>query len=128
MSSTIEVMVLDDEPTVGERLKGFLEKKDMSVETFVDSQSAIERLREKRFDVVVTDLKMAGPTGIDVLIFVKEQSLPTQVIIITGYASIEAARDAEYAGAFDFIYKPFGLNDMYALIKKAAKKAGKAAS
>ena len=123
MNNQIEVMVLDDEPTVCERLQEFLTKKGMAVETFGDSQTAMDRLTKKRFDVVVTDLKMKGPTGLDVLIFVKQQSLPTQVIIITGYATIEAARGAEGVGAFEFINKPFHLKDMYSLVKKAAKKA-----
>ena len=123
MNNQIEVMVLDDEPTVCERLQEFLTKKGMAVETFGDSQTAMDRLTKKRFDVVVTDLKMKGPTGLDVLIFVKQQSLPTQVIIITGYATIEAARGAEGVGAFEFINKPFHLKDMHSLVKKAAKKA-----
>jgi DNA-binding NtrC family response regulator len=123
MGQKTEVMVLDDEPTVGERLKDYLEKKDMVVETFTDSQTAIERLAEKRFDVVITDLKMSGPTGLDVLVFVKDEHLPTQVIIITGYATMEAARGAETVGAMDFITKPFQMKDMYKLVLKAAKKA-----
>jgi len=123
MASEIEIMVLDDEPTVCERLQEFFTKKGLAVETYGDSQAAINRLAEKRFDVVITDLKMKGPTGLDVLMFVKQQSLPTQVIIITGYATMEAARGAEAVGAFDFINKPFRLNDMHSLVKKAAKKA-----
>ena len=123
MADEIEIMVLDDEPTVCERLREFLSKKGLRVEAFGDSQTAIDRLAEKRFDVVITDLKMKGPTGLDVLMFVKQQSLPTQVIVVTGYATIEAARGAEAVGAYDFINKPFRLNDMYALVKKAAKKA-----
>ncbi len=123
MANELEIMVLDDEPTVCERLQEFLSKKGLRVETFGESQTAIDRLAEKRFDVVITDLKMKGPTGLDVLMFVKQQSLPTQVIIITGYATIEAARGAEAVGAYDFINKPFRLNDMYTLVKKAGKKA-----
>ena len=123
MGQKTEVMVLDDEPTVGERLKDYLEKKGMVVETFTDSQSALERLAEKRFDVVITDLKMTGPTGLDVLVFVKNEHLPTQVIIITGYATMEAARGAEIVGAMDFITKPFQMKDMHKLVLKAAKKA-----
>lgn len=127
MDRKIDVMVLDDEPTVGERLKDYLEKKDMLVETFTDSQTAIERLNEKRFDVVITDLKMKGPTGLDVLVFVKDQHLPTEVIVITGYATLEAARGTEVVGALDFITKPFEMKDIYKLVLKGAKKAQRAA-
>ncbi|HWT77648.1 MAG TPA: PEP/pyruvate-binding domain-containing protein, partial [Candidatus Methylomirabilis sp.] len=125
MSGNVEVMVLDDEPTVGERLKDFLGKRGMAVETFLDSRQAIQRLQEKRFDVIVTDLKMPGPNGLDILLSVKERSPSTQVILITGYATIEAAREAEAVGAFDFILKPFELDDLHKLVKKAAKRSSR---
>lgn len=103
MSDVIQVLVLDDEPTVGERLKEHLEKQGMQVETFVDSPSALARLAQRQFDVVVTDLKMNGPTGLDVLVDVRSRGQATQVIVITGYANFEDARGAEAVGAFAFI-------------------------
>ena len=127
MQTDLDVMVLDDESTVCERLKEFLEKSGMNVETFVDSRAAVERLSHKRFHVVVTDLKMAGPTGLDVLLAVRDQNLSTQVIIITGYRTFEAARTAEYVGAYAFLDKPFRLEALRDLVKKAAKRANKQA-
>ena len=118
-----DVLVLDDEPIVCERLKEHLEKKSFRVETFTESQAAIDSLGKGTFEVVVTDLKMKGPTGLDVLHYVREHSHGTQVIIITGFASMEAAREAEYGGVYDFIAKPFKLETMATLVKKAAKKA-----
>jgi len=125
MSKCAEVLVLDDEEIVCERLKAHLEDNGFLVETFTESQQAIDRLTEKSFDVVVTDLKMEGPTGLDVLHFVRNQAQGTQVIMITGYASMESAREAEYTGVYDFILKPFQLDEMGKLVKKAAKKAMK---
>lgn len=125
MPSNIEVMVLDDESTVCERLKDFLEKKGMKVEAFTDSSTAVERLSQKQFHVVVTDLKMQGPTGLDILVAVKKQNLPTQVVIITGYRTFEATRAAEYVGAYAFLDKPFHMDELYGLVEKAAKKARK---
>lgn len=123
MAEPIEVMVLDDEPTVCERLKEFLESKEMRVESFVDSQKAVERLAEKRFDVVVTDLKMTPPDGIGVLKIVKDRQLSTQVIIITGYRTFEATRGAEFIGAYAFVDKPFRMEDLGNMVRKAAKRA-----
>ena len=123
MDKMIEVLVLDDEPIVCERLKDYLEKKGISVEIFTESQKAIERLKEKTFDVLITDVKMQAPTGIDVLTIVKKESYKTEVIVITGYSSIETLRQAEFIGAFKFIAKPFQMSDIYQLVKKAAKKA-----
>jgi DNA-binding NtrC family response regulator len=124
MPTNIDVMVLDDEPTVCERLKDFFEKDGMKVETFTESSKAAERLAQQRFHVVVTDLKMKGPTGIDVLVAVKNQNLPTEVIVITGYRTMDATRAAECVGAYAFLDKPFRLEQLRDLVKKAAKKAG----
>jgi len=125
MSKNPEVLVLDDEAVVCERLEDYLEKKGLAVETFTDSTEALNRLQEKEFDVVVTDLKMDGPTGMDVLRTVKRAAYNTEVIIITGYATIETSREADVIGAFEFIAKPFKLSEVYKLIEKAARKARK---
>ena len=122
MKEQKEVMILDDEPIVGERLKPVLEKEGFSVETFTESTKALERLKEKKFHVLVTDLKMSGPDGIDVLASVKSSDPDTQVIMITGYATVEAAREAEYVGAFAFLTKPFKMDELKKLVIKAAKK------
>jgi DNA-binding NtrC family response regulator len=119
----VEVMVLDDEPVVGERLKDYLEKKGMSVETYTESPVAIERLKEKIFDVIVTDVKMQEATGIDVLLAAKNQPTDPSVILITGYGSFETLREAEAMGAFDYICKPFKVEDIYKKVIKAANKA-----
>ena len=118
-------MVLDDEPLVCERLQSYLTKRGYQVETFTKSREALDRLNEKQFDVVLTDMKMEGPTGLDVLRIVREKNFGTEVIIITGFASIETAREAEIVGAFEFIAKPFLMSDIAKLIDKAVKKARK---
>lgn len=120
-----DVLVLDDEPIVCERLQHALGKADFAVEVFTTSQEAVDRLAEKDFDVVVTDLKMQGPTGLDVLHFVRNNKRATQVIIITGYASIDSVREAEYGGVFEFVAKPFQMERLVSLVGKAVKKARK---
>jgi DNA-binding NtrC family response regulator len=125
MDKKIEVLLLDDEPIVCERLQDYLEKREMSVESFYESPKAIDRLGEKTFDVVIADLRMEGPTGIDVLNVVKKGSEKSEVIIITGYGSFESFREAELGGVFEFICKPFKMEDIYKLVEKAARKARK---
>lgn len=125
MATAGEVLVLDDESIVCERLSDYLGKQGFEVETFTESRKALDRLAGKNFDVVVTDLKMAGPSGLDVMHFVHRQSPHTQVIMITGYASMAAAREAEYSGVFDFVTKPFQMEAVGNMVKKATKKAGK---
>jgi DNA-binding NtrC family response regulator len=125
MKDPYEVLVLDDEPIVGERLQEHLEKKDFRVETFTQSKKALERLEEKQFDVVITDLKMEAPGGLEVLRYVRDQGSGTQVIMITGYGSMETVREAEFSGVFEFVPKPFSAKVIEAATKKAASKARK---
>jgi pyruvate,water dikinase len=121
----VEVLVIDDESIVCERLQDYLGNEGYLVETLDDSQLAIDRLRQKRFDVVITDLKIRGPTGLDIVHFIRQQDQHTQTIIITGYPTLEAARDAEYCEVVDFIHKPFQLDQLGATVRKAAKKAAR---
>jgi DNA-binding NtrC family response regulator len=120
------VMVVDDESIVCDRLRDHLEKDHFQVTTFTDSGEALAALDRSRYHVVVTDLKMAGATGLDVLHNIRERGHPTEVIIITGYASMEAAREAEAVGAYDFVCKPFELKDLSKKVKKAARRARRA--
>jgi len=117
-----KILVVDDEPIVFERLKPALEKVGFYVETHTDSQNAIDRLAEEKFDVVVTDIKMKGPDGLDILHFVKQQSPSTQVVIITGFATVDSAREAMKSGAADFIAKPFKIRQLRDLILRIVEK------
>jgi CheY-like chemotaxis protein len=120
----LEVMVVDDEPIVGKRLKPALTKYGYDVEVFDNPVKAIDRFDEKDFDVVVTDLRMENLNGIQVLEHVNAKSSKTKVIFITGYATVENAREALVKGAFDFIAKPFKPNDLRMAITKAALSLG----
>ncbi len=120
----LEVMVVDDEPIVGKRLKPALTKYGYDVEVFDNPIKAIERFDEKEFDVVVTDLRMENLNGIQVLEHVTAKSGRTKVIFITAYATVENAREALVKGAFDFIAKPFRPNDLRMAIAKAALSLG----
>lgn len=123
MSAQVNVLVLDDERIVCERIKDFLEGKGIYVETFTESEKAVERMKERSFDVVLTDLKMNGPTGMDVLRFVSDHMHSTQGILVTAYGAFENVREAEALGAFDVIPKPFTLSEIHKAVTKAAKKA-----
>ncbi len=117
-----QILVLDDEEIVGKRLKTALEKSDYDVEVFQDSRQAVDRIAEKEFDIVVTDMRMEGIGGMGVLERVFEKSPRTKVIVITGYATVEVAREALTRGAFDFIAKPFKPDDLRKIIVKAVKE------
>jgi len=120
--SKIQIMVLDDEEIVGKRLKSALEKSNYEVEIFQDSPKAVARIAEKEFDIVVTDVRMEEISGMEVLERVLERSARTKVILITGYATVEVAREALTRGAFDFIAKPFKPDALRDVILKAVKE------
>jgi len=118
----LDICIIDDEVVVCKRLQQVLNKEKHNVETFVDSRQAIERIDEKDFDIVVTDIRMDNIDGMEVLGHVLKKGTNTKVIMITGYATIEVAREAQAKGAFDFISKPFKPNDLVKIIDKAAQE------
>ena len=122
MEHKLKLLVVDDEPIVGKRLKSALEKCGYDVEVFETGQSAIQRLEEQEFDIVVSDVRMEDADGLEVLDAVKKSSSRTKTILITGYATVEVAREALAKGAFDFLAKPFQPKDLRSLIEKAAKE------
>jgi DNA-binding NtrC family response regulator len=124
MSEHLDVLLLDDEPIVGKRLKPALAKIGCQVEIFVDPKEALDRIGEKEFDIVITDIRMDNIDGIQVLEHVVKKSGRTNVIMITGYAMMAVAREAMEKGAFDFISKPFTPDDLRKVIAKAANALG----
>ena len=124
MEKKLQIMILDDEPIVGKRLKQALTKFGIDVEVFEDSEIAMNRLKDKNFDIVVTDIRMDKVDGIQILERVLKHSDHTRVIIITGYATVELAQEALAKGAFDFIAKPFKPDDLRAVVNKAALSLG----
>jgi DNA-binding NtrC family response regulator len=120
MDQKLNIMVVDDEAIVGKRLKPTLERDGYEVETFGDGTSALDRIGQKDFNIIVTDVRMDDVDGMQILEHVKRHSPRTKVIIITGYATVDLAREALVKGAFDFIAKPFKPADLRVIIEKAA--------
>ena len=129
MSSHIEralrVMVLDDEPIVGRRLRPALEKRGIEVEVFTDPLQARARLETTEFDIVVSDVKMSGLDGLSLLQGIRARGARTKVILITGFPSDELVREALSGGAFDLIAKPFKIADLLSAIARAAEALGR---
>ena len=119
MSYHCEILIVDDEPIVGERLKALIEKDGHKVEAFTDPAVALQRLQEKEFDIVISDIRMGEIDGIQVMEKVLKKSKRIKVIMITGYATLELARESLTKGAFDFIAKPFKLKEIRKTIKRA---------
>jgi len=116
------IMVIDDEKIVGAMSKRSLEQEGYEVETFLDGESALARLKQKSFDVVITDLKMKGIDGLEILRTVKQLYPKTVVIMITAFANLDVAIEALRDDVHDFFPKPVKIKDLKASIKKALEK------
>jgi len=118
----LRILVLDDEPIVCKRLQPALEKLGFAVDTFTQSVEAMHQVQQSAYDIVITDLKMKEVDGMRFLEEVKKQRPETEVIVITGFATMETAKQSFQKGVFDFIAKPFKLSEIQDVVTRAAAK------
>ena len=119
MGQSYKVLVVDDDPEMCRLLSDVLRGEEFSVLTIGESLEASKILKKEEFDVVVTDLKMKGLKGLDLLEEVKKVAPLTPVIIITAFGTIESAIQAMKMGAYDYITKPFQMDEIILTVKKA---------
>jgi len=112
-------MVVDDEPIVGKTLQRFLEKAGYHVDVFSDSREAVEEIKKRPFDIIVTDYTMEGYDGLQIMEIAKKKYPDVKVIIITGFIQEAIESDSFTGGAFDFIRKPFKVEALKEIVKKA---------
>ncbi|MEJ2246384.1 MAG: response regulator [Acidobacteriota bacterium] len=117
MTPVTRILVIDDEPIVGERLKASLELAGFMVDAFVSSQDALNNLKLKSYDILVTDLKMKPPDGLEVLRAAKQHQPDIKAVVITGFATKQLAADALSAGAVHFLAKPFKMSHLTKLLR-----------
>jgi two-component system response regulator PilR (NtrC family) len=122
MSPKARVLVVDDERSMQEFLEIFLRSEGYEVETAGDIETAQVHLESDDFDVVITDIKMPGGSGIELLHATHENSPETVVIMITAYASTETAIAAMKEGAYDYVTKPFKVDELRIVLEKALEK------
>lgn len=117
-----KVAVIDDEPIGCREIKKSLVKDGYLVETFPDGESAVKRMKDVSFDVVLCDLKLPGMDGLDVLKTVKSISPDVEVLIITAFSSVNTAIEAIQAGAFHYVTKPVKMAELRTLTARALDK------
>ena len=118
----MNVLVVDDEAVIREGLTRILEGGGLAVETAKNGHAAIELLQQKEFDLIITDLKMPGMDGFEVLNAVKILQPDTPVIMITGYATVETAVEAMKCGTVDYLVKPFSPEQILEKVHHALDK------
>lgn len=116
------ILVIDDEEIVCESCKRILEEDGYEVETALSGKEAFEKMKGNPFDVVITDLKMPGIDGMEVLRTFRKEYPDTVVIMITGFSTVETAVEAMKLGAFDYIPKPFTPDEVTIIVKKAIEQ------
>ncbi len=119
---TPTILVVDDEPSIVDALQKVLVKENMAVRTAASGQQALEILRTVPVQVMITDLRMPGMTGEDLLKAVKALTPEVEVIMMTAYGTVENAVGAMKLGAYDFISKPLKRAAIVAAVSKALDK------
>ncbi|MFQ5455022.1 MAG: sigma-54-dependent transcriptional regulator [Nitrospirota bacterium] len=115
------ILVIEDKESMAKMLSQSLTMEGYNVITAADGREGILKVKEKRIDIVITDLKLPKKSGLDVLNFVKRHNSMIPVILITAYGTIETAVKAVKEGAYDFITKPFEPDHLLLIIEKALR-------
>ncbi|MEO5376169.1 MAG: sigma-54 dependent transcriptional regulator [Magnetococcus sp. DMHC-6] len=122
MSSVGRLLIVDDESIAVRNLSHVMRKEGYMVTCLENGLEAVALLEKDSFDVVLTDLRMEGADGMQVLRTCKRHAPDTEVIVITGFATLESAVEAMHEGAFFYIAKPFRLEDVRKMVREAIQK------
>ncbi|MBI4766017.1 MAG: sigma-54-dependent Fis family transcriptional regulator [Deltaproteobacteria bacterium] len=113
------ILVIDDDSSVRDILEDFLQLKGFEVSVTDDGEKGISLIQERRFDLFLVDLVLPGMNGMEVIKEVYSRQINIPAIIITGYGAIETAVEAIKLGAFDYITKPFVLEELFLVVQRA---------
>lgn len=119
MIKHLRVLVVDDDPTILEVISTFLESKGYSVETSANGQQALESIEQAEFDLVISDIEMAGMNGFELLRRIRESYPKIGIILMTGYEEAHPLSAALRAGADGYISKPFSLRKFSLIFEQA---------
>jgi len=113
------ILIIDDSPEIVTQFANFLKEEGFEVETALDGQAGIAKIEKRFYDLILTDLKMPGLDGMQVLKYVQENSPDSICIILTGYGTVKNAVEAIKLGAFDYLTKPIKLDEILITLKRA---------
>ncbi|MFA4909712.1 MAG: response regulator [Desulfobacteria bacterium] len=120
---TFRVLVVDDETDFLETIVNRLQKRKVEATGVLSGEAALELLKEKLFDVILLDVKMpGGMDGIEVLREIKKMQPLTEVILLTGHASVETSIEGLKLGAFDYLIKPVKFDELLEKLAAAFEK------
>ncbi len=117
----LAILIAEDDPNLGEALSGFLRERGHQVTLARDGGEALAQLRRRTFSLVITDLIMPEADGLTVLRAARRLEPPPLVVLMTGYASIDSAIQATREGAYDYLRKPFKLQEIEIAVANASR-------
>jgi DNA-binding NtrC family response regulator len=122
VTAPIRVLLAEDEQHLGTILQQFMTARGFAVTMVRDGRAALDALRSETFDVALLDIVMPEVDGLEILRQMREESMPPEIIIITGNGTIETAIAALKLGAYDFLSKPYRMAEIDALVRRAWEK------
>lgn len=123
MKEQKKILVVDDEAGIRDMLSYELSAHDYEIITAPNGEEALERIRNEHFNLLICDIKMPRMNGLELLRAVKKAAPDMEVVITTGYGTVETAVSAMKMGAYDFVQKPFNLDEILAVTGKALEKS-----
>ncbi|PSQ83549.1 MAG: Fis family transcriptional regulator, partial [Bacteroidetes bacterium QS_1_65_9] len=114
-----KILVVDDEASIRRTVRDIFEYEDFEVEEAEDGEEALEKVRSQQYDLVLLDVKMPEPDGMEVLETMADEMPEQPVVMISGHGTIETAVEATKLGAFDFVEKPPDLNRLLVTVRNA---------
>jgi DNA-binding NtrC family response regulator len=112
MTNKNRVLIVDDDETVRTAFRRSLEGMSCAVAAARDGEEALQTMEQNPFDVILLDMRMPGQDGLSVLRTIKQKWPESEVVIITGYPTVDTAKQAVQLGAFDYVAKPVGPQDV----------------
>jgi DNA-binding NtrC family response regulator len=112
-----DILIVDDERRMGQLLQEELQDAGLRVDVEASGTGALQRLQQHNYRLVISDIRMAPPDGVEILRTVKRLSPATDVVLMTAYSSVQSARDAFKLGATDYVIKPFDLDEMVRVVR-----------
>lgn len=120
---TARLLIVDDEPGVLETICAILAREGYDVAAASSVDEALDRLREQAFEVVLTDLRMEGASGLTILSELRRHWPETVTLVLTGYASLQSAIEALREGVYDYLIKPCDVEELKATVARAVERA-----
>ncbi|MGA1868394.1 MAG: response regulator [bacterium] len=124
MNKKVKLLIIDDELVVQQSCTDiFTEKSDQyHIEAVSSGEKALSELEKKSFDIILTDLKMPGLPGLELIATIKKKFPHIAIIVITGYATVKIAVEAMKLGAVDFVPKPFTSDEIFDAVENMVKR------